>query len=197
MVNRNQEGTIPETPYLITHEQMNIIIAFLRYWMNIASWTRAYLRSTVYNLPNLEAIANQLYSAPSDFYETISLFYGTKVAQDFVNHLTNFIISAMNVIDGMYKGDTELVNTSTARWYRSAGELASFLSKINIYWDENIWRNFLDQYIKTTIDGIVAQMQGNYDLENTIYKKLEDTAVLMGSYMAKGIIASGMSPART
>lgn len=195
MVNNNQniETIIPETQYLITYEQMNTIITFLRHWTNIASWTRAYLRATVYDLPYLNATFNQLYNIPSEFYNSISIFYGTKIAQEFINLLSNFTMSEMRLIEGMNSGDQELVNTNTTQLYQNAGELASFLSKINVYWDEDIWKNFLYQYIKMTIDEIIALMGGNFEQEIAIYNSLEDITVLMGSYMARGIIASSSS----
>jgi len=189
MINTNQ-NIIPKTQYSVTFDQMNIITNFQRKWTHIASWTRAFLQATIYDLPTLKVVSDKLLGLPQEFYDLFSHFYGTQNAQEFVRLLSNCVMSGMSALKGMRNGDQELANTSTAQWYKNSDELASFLAKIEIYWDENTWKDFLYQYIKLTTDEMIAQMGGNYEQEMAIFQRLEDLSVQMGSYMSRGIIAS-------
>jgi len=180
---------IPGVHYL-TFEQMNILINYQRLWANLALWIRSVMRSTVFNTPDLQTNVNQLFNkVPQDFYNAFWLFYGQEISQYFLNYITRFIASALQLINAYRDNDIETINTSTSQWYQSADDLATFLASINIYWDANQWRSLLYQYIKLEIEEIIAFQNENYEQEIEIFNSKQDHSDLMGSYMARGIIA--------
>ena len=89
----------------------------------------------------------------------------------------------------MKDNNQEQVNTNMVQWYQCAGEIAKFLSSINVYWDENQWRNLLSQYIRMKVDEIMAMMNGEYGRQIVLYQSMEDSMFIIGSYMARGILA--------
>lgn len=188
-VNQEMDSILPEFGYTVTNEQMNTLIMFQKMWSYLSTWLRSLLISTVENLENKEAVTHQLYSIPSKFYDIFRVFYGPAIAQQFLNLLTNFLTSAMNLIEALKTGENELVDSSTVRMYQIADELARFLSQINVYWEEEQWRNLLQQFISLFINETVEMLAGNYDREIAIFNKLDDITDIMGSYMARGIIA--------
>jgi len=180
---------IPGVRYL-TYEQMNILINYQSLWANLALWIRSVMRSTAFNNPDLQTNVNQLfYKVPQDFYETFQLFYGREIAQYFINYLTRFIASALQLINAYRDNNVEAINTSTSQWYQSADDLAAFLASINIYWDTNQWRSLFYQYIRFEIEEIIAFQGGDYEQEIAIFRSKQELSNLMGSYMARGIIA--------
>lgn len=191
MLNKNQDliTITPGTENVITYEQMNTINTFQKMWLQLAMWTRDFIHSTIFETPNQIEVTERLYRIPSDFYNAFRLFYGPEVSQEFMNLFSSFIISSWGLIRGMKSGDSQLIDSSTTEWYRNADQLATFLSQINIYWDENQWRYLLYQYIQLKIQEIIAITGGNYEQEIAIYDRIEDMTSIMGHYMARGIIA--------
>ncbi len=183
--------TLPETGFNISFEQLNTISTFQRLWSDMAYWMRNYIISTTFELPNIAVTEEQLNKSSAEFYNAFSSYYGTEIAQEFVNLLLNFIVSGMRLVQGIKNNDQELINTSTVQWYQSADALSVFLARINVFWDNVIWTNFLQQYIKAKIDEMLAITSGNYEQEVAIYNRIQDLALLMGRFMARGIIAAG------
>lgn len=179
---------IPSERYL-TLEQMNIINTFQRLWAKIGYWIRIYVRSTVFDSPDKKVITNYLTSLPNEFYSIFNMFFGFEITQNITNLILNFIKSAMKVIEYKSYGESWLANSSITEWYQSADELASYLAKINVYWDENQWKYILYQYIKLKTDDIGSVVNSNYEENIERYNTIDDIVFLMGSYMARGIIS--------
>jgi len=179
----------PATQPLLTYEQLNTITAFERLWTNIAVWTKTYIESTVFNLPDLQANSSKLYSLPMDFYSIFASYYGTDNSKKFIDLLTGMIMSCMMTMEGMKAGNQDQVNISTIQWYQGCDKLAGFLASLNVYWDDDQWKNLLNQYTRMKIEEIIATMNGDYTRVIDLYKAMEDLTFIMGGYMARGIIA--------
>ena len=179
----------PATQPLLTYEQLNTITAFERLWTSIAVWTKTYIESAVFNLPDLQANSGKLYSLPMDFYSIFASYYGTDNSKKFIDLLTGLIMSCMMTTEGMKTGNKDQVNLSTIQWYQACDKLAEFLASLNVYWDYDQWRNLLNQYTRMKIEEIIATMNGDYTRVIDLYKAMEDLTFIMGSYMARGILA--------
>lgn len=194
MVNINQIDQtlltiLPETNYYVTYELMNTIINYQRVWSEFSTWMRNYMYSTVDNSANITAVTNRLYRTQTDFYNLFRVFYGPEVSQYFTNLILSFVTSATSVMNGVKNNNQEAVNSSTILWYQNADALASFLAQINPFWDERQWRNLLYQYIAMSNQAITSTVGSNFELEISINDRLQDLTYILGSYMARGIIA--------
>lgn len=190
-VSMKQELTeiVPGFPYL-TYEQMNILFNYQRLWTQLATWMRSFIFSTFEESENLPAVTTRLFEKLLlDFYNAFRIFYGVDLSQQFLNALTKFLSNAWQLVNAYKNDDTSLINSSTIQWYQSADELARFLAQVNFYWNEGQWRNLFYQYIRLKIQEIIAIRGGNYEQEIEIYDRIEDLTTIMGSYMARGIIA--------
>ena len=184
MVNR-----LTDEPYL-TQEQMNIIINSQRLWLQLAFAIRSLLFSVLRDPDRTQASANQLFNIVAvRFYDYFRLYYGIEVAQTVVNLLSAFITNMWRLFMGISANDSEMVNSSTAEIYRIADETASYLSSINLYWDENQWKEFLYQMIQTSIEQTLSLARQDFDREYRLFSRITDLAALTGNYMARGIIA--------
>ena len=191
---QNNIDIIQDGNYSATYEQVNTLITFQKLWTKLSMWLRSLLISTAEDLDNKEAVTYELYRIPTEFYNIFKVFYGPLISQQFLKLLSTFVTSARQLIEAMKGGDSEAVNSAAAQMYQTADQLAEFLSRINIYWDEDQWKYLLNQFVKLFIDETVAMLSGNYEQEIIIFNRLDDITDIMGSYMARGIIARSERP---
>ncbi len=189
------DGIIPEPiPRDVTFEQMNAIITFRTVWLDMALWMREFIHSFVGDHPNLEAVTNRLYTGvPIRFYNALVVFYGTEIAEEYLNRISNIIVVFWRLVEAMKSGDQEGVQSATRELYETADQGAAFLASLNDYWDASRWRDLYTQYINLGIQVILAVLEGNYENEIRIYDRIQDLTVTMGNYMANGIIARGLN----
>lgn len=191
MVRNKQEMiTMPMNgPYCFTFEQLNIISLFQRLFTQLAVFMRGYINASAHNQPGLTENSERLMKVPTDFRNAFLLFYGPEIADRMTNLMTNFIAMATNIAEG-YASDSEaLLNQSTQNWYRSVDEFAAFLASINLFWIEEQWKNLLYQYVQLKLNMIGALFAGDYEQEIQVYERVFDLTSIMGTYMARGLIA--------
>lgn len=150
---------------------------------------RGYIYASLFNTPNVEAEAEKLFQMPSDFRNDLLLFYGPEIADRLNELFINFLSPAAGVLEGYKTNNQELVNQSVMSWYQAANELARFLDSINLFWDAGQWQNLLYQYISLKLTMITAIASGDYHRETQIYDRVFDLTSIMGTYMARGLIA--------
>lgn len=185
------EQNRPNDKYL-TYDQINILNAFQKLWQSIANLLEVYIKASIYDTRNQKAASNNLYNIPSKFYHTFSIFYGTQNAQKFMDHMFDFLKSAVGVVEAIKNGDYILTSSRIIEWYQHADEMAEFLADLNVFWDETQWKYLLYQYIKLQIDEINELKNDNYDKEIETKGKITDSIYLIADYMARGIILANM-----
>lgn len=177
-------------PY-ITYEQMNILINYQKLWSQLALWMRTFISHTLEKSKDLSYVTTRLFeNVPLNFYHSFTVFYGVDTARQFLTILTRFLSNVWKIANAYLNNDSAAINSSTVAWYQSADELASFLESVNVYWDEAIWRRLLYQYIQLYIQQIIARVSGDFKHAHEINDTVEELTYIIGSYMAKGIIAN-------
>lgn len=180
-------------PY-ITYEQMNILINFQKLWSQLALWMRTFVSHTLENSSDLSYVTTRLFEkVPLNFYNSFIIFYGVDTSRQFLTILTRFLSNVWKIANGYSNKDSASIDSSTVTWYQSADELASFLESVNVYWDEAIWRSLLYQYIQLYIQQIIARVGGDFEHAHEINDTVEELTYMIGSYMAKGIIANNLA----
>jgi hypothetical protein len=193
-VHEHEDGMIRTPDDKYTFEQMNMLIHAQRLWIQFASWMRTFMLNTLENSNCLPAVTTRLYEQiPLDLYNVFLVFYGEEIAQQFLNLFSRFIHNTWPMLEAYKSGDQEAINASAVQWYRTADDLATFLAKNNIYWNEDQWKSLLYQYIRSYIQEIIAYLGGDYEQEIAIYENLEDISSRMAGYMARGIIARNLA----
>lgn len=191
-----KQETVPE-PFLredlcFTYEQLNIVSLLQRLFTELAVFMRDTITGWIFNNPNYNEEAQSLMSIPSDFRDTLLVFYGPETADHFGNLMTNFISNVFIILEGFSSNNQELINQGTQKWYRDANTLSKFLDSINIFWTEPQWDNLFDQYIQLKLAMITSLYTGEYNQEQQIYKRVFDLATIMGNFMAQGLIARNL-----
>lgn len=181
----------------LTYDQLNTIIAVQNMWNKLSHWFSLYVNAFIYDTPNLKTVSNTLTSLPWEVYNLFNIFYGPIVAEEFKDIIFSFFKTGMEVTESIKYGDDVLRNSRMIKWYQTADKLATFLARINVYWDANQWQHMLYEYIKIKADGISAIKDGDYEKELELYKELENINALLATYMARGIIASNLEKVPT
>jgi hypothetical protein len=137
---------------------------------------------------NTDAISERLFSAPVDFGQILALIFGEENSERFINLLSTHIIAMEALFNAQKNGDEQLVNDNAIRIYENADEIASFLLQINPFWNQAQWRNLLYNYIDMTFQQSIALLTRNFHQDIDVFDRISYHTVLMGDYMANGII---------
>jgi len=192
MVNKSQNNDLPVMQH-ITFEQMNIITNSNKLWMEFAYWVRALIYSTIKDPERQQFIANKLFEGvAAEFYTLFEFYYGTQLAQRFMNLFTNFITGIWRISEELKNNNPDQVNAYTAQLYETVDSLAKFLAQINLYYQEDQWRYLLFQAVKLAIDETTSILSNNFQKEIEVSSSMADLSIMLGNYMAGGIISGSM-----
>ncbi|HAF60129.1 MAG TPA: hypothetical protein PLD22_00130 [Bacillota bacterium] len=181
-------------PQNVTFEQMNAIITFRNIWLELSMWMRSFVHSFIDDHPRLAAVSDRLYvGVPLKFYNALIVFYGNQIAEEYLNRISRLILIFWRLVDARKRGDQEAVNRITVELYETADQGADFLASINDYWDASVWRDLFTQLINMGIQVILSILQGNYQNEIRVFDRIQDLAVVMADYMARGILLGGLN----
>lgn len=173
----------------LTFEQFNILNNLISLWQRYTMWTRALFLSKAENSPNLLAVQNRVYQLPMEFYNTLRVFYGERLAEQFSNSFQRYILVQSNLMDAMLANDQEKVNDLTQQLYAIADEISGFLSQ-SPYWSFEVWKSLLYQDASNSIAEFRASLTGEHEREISIFERLLLNASEIGGYMASGIFQS-------
>lgn len=173
----------------LTFEQFNVLNNLISLWQRYTMWTRALFLSKMENSPNLLAVQNRVNQLPMEFYNTLRVFYGERLAEQFSNSFQRYILIQSNLMDAMIANDQEQENTFVQQLYASVDEIAGFLSQ-SPYWSFEVWKSLLYQDVSNSIAGFRASLTGEHELEISIFERMLLNAAEIGGYMASGIFQS-------
>ncbi len=187
MTDKQQETERPRR--CLTFEELNILKSMITLWTNYAMWTRSLMISTLLGLPDIQAVRKRVYDLPMEFYSTLRIFFGDKIAQQFLNYFQRSVVIQAQLMAALADNDQNAADTYTQELYRNADEMAAFLGQFP-YWDESQWKQYLYNDINLYLQETRAYMQGDYEREIGIYERILLNASDIGQYMAKGILGT-------
>lgn len=187
-MNQQRQFIYPEA-YSLSYEQVSTLFDFRRLWVDMTIWIRTLMTSIAGNQPNQAAVINRTYNTvPTNFYNTLNVFYGPQLAEQFLNYISGFILYAWRLFEAERDRDADAANAAATQWYQISIQLSEFMARLNPYWDKYQWQSLLDQYISMAIEQVVAELEGDYERSIMIYDRLINHALIIASYMARGII---------
>ena len=160
---------------------------FRKLWTQHVMWTRSFIISTAANLGDLDFVTKRLLRNPSDFADVLKKYYGAEKAQKFASLLTEHLTIAARLVNAAKAGDMDTVKEERKKWYSNADEIANYLASINPYWSKNEWKLMLYDHLKLTENEAVERLTGQYEKDVALYDVIEEEALMMADYMAKGI----------
>lgn len=172
----------------LTCVQLRISDTNRRLWTEHVLWTRFFIISTAFNLPDLPFVTQRLLKNPRDFADELRPLYGEQIAMRFGELLTNHLLIAAQLTNAAKAGDTEEAEQQRKKWYDNAEDIAHFLADINPFWSERVWRGLLFDHLRMTEDEVVQFLTGQYERSIEQFDDIQAEALMMADGMTRGII---------
>ncbi len=181
MAYKNQEQTCLST------NQISAASSILSLWIEDAIWSRAYVISTVENLPNLDATTERLLRVPTDFYNLLKTFWGEDFALQFLNYINERIAHERDLLIALIDKNQAAADKFTKELYANADRIATFFSQFARR-DKHEWQKLLYKDIQMYISQITSILTSNYSSEISIFENIVSNAINMANYMAYGLL---------
>lgn len=167
--------------------QMNLIFRARMLWRDIGTWLTTYMTSLYSGYPNLPAIANKLYRIPLEYGNLLRVFFGNRVSEDYINLLSNHVITLENIFYAQMVGDQAAVNEFARQIYQNIDSRAAFLAQINPYWEADVWRALLIDYNNMLLAESTALLARDYEKSINVFDQLLTHSTVIGDYFSEGI----------
>lgn len=168
--------------------QMQLSNAVRRLWTEHVLWTRFFIVSTAFDLPDLQPVTDRLLQNPVDFAVALKPFYGEQTAMQFSRLLTDHLLIAAQLVNAAKSGDTAQADMQRRRWYENAGDIAGFLASVNRFWNEEKWKRLLFDHLRMTENEAVFILKGQYEKGIKEYDGIQAEALQMADVMTCGIV---------
>ncbi len=183
-------GSLRPTGGGLTCAQLRVSNTFRRLWMEHVLWTRFFIISTAFNLPDLPFVTKRLLKNPHDFADELRPVYGNQVAMQFEKLLTEHLAIAGKLVNAAKAGDTAEAKKQRDLWYANAEEIARFLASINNQWSEGVWRDLLFDHLRMTENEATQILTGKYEQSINEFDMIQAEALKMADVMTHGIIGN-------
>ena len=74
-------------------------------------------------------------------------------------------------------------------WYRNANQMAALFANYNPYFESRETRNMLLNHLDLTREEIEHQVKGEYEQSIDVFRDVEQQALAMADYFARGLLA--------
>lgn len=172
----------------MTGSQLKLSNTIRRLWIEHVLWTRFFIVSTAFSLPDLNFVTERLLENPDDFARELSPLYGEQTAMQFDQLFTDHLLIAAQLVNAAKSGNTAETEKQRKRWYANANEIAGFLASINPFWSERVWRELLFDHLAMTEDEAVYMLTGQYERSIEEYDAIQAEALEMADVMTNGLI---------
>ncbi|MEA4964923.1 MAG: LysM peptidoglycan-binding domain-containing protein [Oscillospiraceae bacterium] len=157
-------------------------------WEQHVYWTRLFILSAAFGLPDTKAVADRLLRNPKDFEEALKPFYGKDIAAKFAALFTSHLTIAAELVMAAKAGDSAAAADADKRWYENADEIADFLGSINPYWSAQEWRKMLYDHLAMTKVEAVDILTQKYGDSINAFGSIEQQALMMADAMTQGLV---------
>jgi len=172
----------------LNSNQVQLSDTIRRLWMEHVLWTRFFILSTAFSLPDLQFVTQRLLQNPVDFARVLKPLYGQQAAMQFERLFTDHLLIAAQLVNAAKAGDTAQVDEQRRKWYTNAEDIARFLASINRFWSEAQWRNLMFDHLRMTENEAVYILTEQYEKGIREYDRIQAQALEMADVMTRGII---------
>lgn len=172
----------------ITQAHLDLNNRLRTLWEQHVFWTRLFINSAAFNLPDIGFVTQRLLRNPRDFEVLLKPLYGQQIAASFATLFTSHLTIAAELVQAAIAGNAAVVADAERRWYQNADQIAAFLAHINPFWSEQEWRRMLREHLALTQQEAVAVITGDYATSTALLDKIEVQALEMADMMTEGIV---------
>ncbi|WP_099470139.1 acetylglutamate kinase [Konateibacter massiliensis] len=157
-------------------------------WSQHVYWTRMFIISTIFGLPDLDMVTKRLLCNPKDLEAAFMPFYGKEISAQIAELFTAHLTIAAELVNALKTNDTAAAEDAERRWYQNASQIADFLASINPHWSACDWKKMLYAHLSMTKTEVIDILRGNYQNSIVMFDNIEKQALTMADMMTKGIV---------
>jgi LysM repeat protein len=162
--------------------------SFRLLWEQHIYWTRMFLMSSIFGLPDADAVTNRLLQNPKNFALVLQDFYDEDDISTFIDLFTEHFTIAAELVTAAKAGDNAAATDAERRWYANADNIAELFESINPYWSEHEWKQLLYDHLAMTKNEAVYMLTQRYEDSIRIFDDIEQEAMEMADTMTQGIL---------
>lgn len=172
----------------MTQKQFELSNTLRSLWTEHVYWTRFFIVSTAFDLPDLQFVTQRLLQNPHDFAQLLLPLYGEEKAMKFEKLFTDHLLIAAALVNAAKANNSAELEKQRELWYANASEIVSFLAEINPYWNERVWHDLMFDHLHMTEDEAIQILTGKYEDSIKTFDDIQKEALEMADLMTVGII---------
>ncbi|NLK39120.1 MAG: hypothetical protein GX303_02560 [Clostridiales bacterium] len=167
--------------------QINLINDFRKLWMDELIWGHSLISSIIDGSGDVSYVVRRLFRMPEEFAELFRKFYGVENAATIESLVRQHLLITATIVNDQGTLNEEAYNADRERWFENADNIAMFLSQINPFWNVDIWKQLLHEYIELLETVITSRFNEKYDIEIETFDILHEHVMKMSDYIVEGI----------
>ena len=158
-------------------------------WLNHVYWTRMYLMSAVADNADQQAVEERLLETADEITDVFARYLPIATTRQLRNLLTEHIEIAGQIIQALKAKNMSDYDALVKEWYRNANQMAALFASHNPYFESRETRNMLLIHLDLTREEIEQQVNGEYEQSIDVFRDVEQQALAMADYFARGLLA--------
>lgn len=158
-------------------------------WLNHVYWTRMYLMSAVADNADQQAVEERLLETADEITDVFARYLPIATTRQLRNLLTEHIEIAGQIIQALKAKNMSDYDALVQEWYRNANQMATLFANYNPYFESRETRNMLLNHLDLTREEIEQQVNGEYEQSIDVFRDVEQQALAMADYFARGLLA--------
>lgn len=158
-------------------------------WLNHVYWTRMYLMSAVADNAEQQAVEERLLETADEITDVFARYLPIATTRQLRNLLTEHIEIAGQIIQALKAKNMSDYDALVQEWYRNANQMATLFASHNPYFESRETRNMLLNHLDLTREEIEQQVNGEYEQSIDVFRDVEQQALAMADYFARGLLA--------
>ena len=158
-------------------------------WLNHVYWTRMYLMSAVADNADQQAVEERLLETADEITDVFARYLPIATTRQLRNLLTEHIEIGGQIIQALKAKNMTDYDALVQEWYRNANQMAALFANYNPYFESRETRNMLLNHLDLTREEIEHQVNGEYEQSIDVFRDVEQQALAMADYFARGLLA--------
>lgn len=158
-------------------------------WLNHVYWTRMYLMSAVADNADQQAVEERLLETADEITDVFARYLPIATTRQLRNLLTEHIEIGGQIIQALKAKNMSDYDALVQEWYRNANQMATLFANYNPYFEGRETRNMLLNHLDLTREEIEHQVNGEYEQSIDVFRDVEQQALAMADYFARGLLA--------
>ena len=158
-------------------------------WLNHVYWARMYLMSAVADNADQQAVEERLLETADEITDVFARYLPIATTRQLRNLLTEHIEIGGQIIQALKAKNMTDSDALVQEWYRNANQMATLFANHNPYFESRETRNMLLNHLDLTREEIEHQVNGEYEQSIDVFRDVEQQALAMADYFARGLLA--------